>query len=61
MNINEFIEFINSKEYFRLNLIDEDLNVNSDAFLFSILDGIYNEVDFDEYNVFINEAYSYTW
>ena len=48
MNINEFIELINGKEYFRLNLIDEDLNVNSDAFLFSILDGIYNEVDFED-------------
>lgn len=48
MNIIEFIEFINTKEYFRLNLIDEDLNVNSGDFLSSILDGIYNEIDFDD-------------
>lgn len=48
MNIIEFIEFINTKEYFSLNLIDEDLNVNSGDFLSSILDGIYNEIDFDD-------------
>ena len=57
MNIIEFIEFINTKEYFRLNLIDEDLNVNSDAFLSNTIDGIYNEVDFEEcFFTYLNEV-----
>lgn len=56
MNIIEFIKFINTKEYFRLNLIDEDLSLNTDDFLMSILDGIYNEVDFEEcYFTYLSE------
>ncbi|MGM9544331.1 MAG: hypothetical protein ACI3T9_05050 [Romboutsia timonensis] len=48
MNISEFIKFIKSREYFKMNLIDEDLSIDSQDFLCEILDGIYNEVNFEE-------------
>ena len=48
MNINEFIKFIKSREYFRLNLIDEDLSIDSEDFLFITLDGVYNGLNFED-------------
>ena len=48
MNISEFIKFIKSREYFKMYLIDDDLSIDSEDFLFITLDGIYNGLDFED-------------
>ena len=55
MNINEFIKFIKSREYFRLNLIDEDLSIDSEDFI--TLDGVYNGLNFEDvFYVYLREV-----
>ena len=48
MNISEFIKFIKSREYFKMYLIDDDLSIDSEDFLFITLDGIYNGLGFED-------------